>query len=181
MITPFLPGDSLIFMTAAIIATGKGIPAPLVIILFCAAAISGDTVNYQIGSLLRRKLSTHEHIPLINIKHVHKTQEFFEKHGGKTITIARFIPIIRTFAPFVAGAGKMKYRYFLLYNVIGAIIWVGLMFSIGYFFGNINIVRNNFSMFVIAIIVISLIPALVMFIYNKVQKKSIVKYAGHIQ
>lgn len=170
VVTPFLPGDSLIFATGAIAAAGGPICIPLVILLLYIAAISGDTVNYQIGHLLRNKVKNREHIRFIKMEYIDRTHAFFERNGGKAITIARFIPIIRTFAPFVAGVGEMSYKWFLGYNIIGGVSWVSLMFGIGYFFGNINYVKNHFSLIVIAIIVISVIPAIIAFIKNKVQK-----------
>ena len=128
-------------------------------------------MNYHIGHLLREKIQKREAIPLVNMKNIEKAQDFLKRHGGKTITIARFIPIIRTFDPFVAGAGKMSYRKFLTYNMIGGITWVTLLFGIGYFFGNISYVRTHFSLVIIAIIVISVIPAVVTFLGNKSKEK----------
>lgn len=170
VITPFLPGDSLIFATGAIAAVGGPISVPLILFLLCLAAVSGDTMNYHIGYLLRKKVNNREYIPLIKREYIDRTQAFFERNGGKTITIARFIPIIRTFAPFVAGVGKMGYRYFFKYNVIGGILWVMIMFGIGYFFGNISFVKSHFSLVVVAIVLISVIPAIVAFIRNRIKK-----------
>ena len=171
VVTPFLPGDSLIFATGAIAAVGGPIHIPLMIALLYIAAIAGDTVNYHIGHLLRKKVANREHIPLVKTEYIDRTHAFFEHHGGKTITIARFIPIIRTFAPFVAGVSEMSYRHFLLYNVIGGLSWVSLMFGIGYFFGNISFVKNHFSVVVVAIILISVLPAVVSFIRSKMNKQ----------
>lgn len=164
VITPFLPGDSLLFAAGAIAAAGGPINIPIIILLLYIAAISGDTLNYHIGHLLHEKVQKREKIPLVKMENIRKAQEFLERNGGKTITIARFIPIIRTFAPFVAGAGKMHYRKFLMYNVIGGISWVTLLFGIGYFFRNISYVKSHFSLVVIAII-----PAIVAFIKNKLK------------
>lgn len=172
VIMPFLPGDSLLFAAGAIAAAGGPINIPILLILLYIAAVSGDTMNYHIGHLLREKIQKREAIPLVNMKNIEKAQDFLKKHGGKTITIARFIPIIRTFAPFVAGAGKMPYQKFLTYNVIGGTAWVTLLFGIGYFFGNISYVKTHFSLVIIAIIIISVIPAVVTFIGNKSKKKS---------
>jgi membrane-associated protein len=172
VIMPFLPGDSLLFAVGAIAAAGGPINIPIILILLYVAAVSGDTMNYHIGHLLREKIQKREAIPLVNMKNIEKAQDFLKKHGGKTITIARFIPIIRTFAPFVAGAGKMPYRKFLTYNMVGGITWVTLLFGIGYFFGNISYVKTHFSLVIIAIIIISVIPAVVTFIGNKSKKKS---------
>jgi membrane-associated protein len=170
VITPFLPGDSLIFAIGAIAAAGGPISIPMIILLLYFAAIAGDTVNYQIGHLLREKVKKRERIPFIKMEYIDRTQAFFERNGGKTITIARFIPIIRTFAPFVAGVGKMPYKKFLGYNIIGGISWVTLLFGIGYFFGNISVVKNHFSLVVIAIILISVLPAVVAFLKNRIKK-----------
>jgi len=170
VITPFLPGDSIIFATAAIAAAGGHINIPIILILLYIAAISGDTVNYQIGHLLRKKVKNREHIPLVKIEYIDRTQRFFERNGGKTVTIARFIPIIRTFAPFIAGVGEMRYRKFLMYNIIGGLGWVSFMFAIGYFFGNITYIKEHFSLVVIAIIIISVMPVAVTYIKNKFVK-----------
>ena len=170
VVTPFLPGDSLIFAVGAIAAAGGPVSVPLILFLLYIAAVAGDTVNYQIGHLLREKVQKREHIPLIKMEYIDRTQAFFERNGGKTITIARFIPIIRTFAPFVAGVGRMRYKKFLGYNMIGGISWVTLLFGIGFFFGNISVVKNHFSLVVIAIILISILPAAVAFLRNKMKK-----------
>ena len=158
---PFLPGDSLLF--AAGTFAGLGLLDPLVIfVLLCAAAIFGDTVNYWVGFHSSSKLFKKE-AKWLNESYLERTKEFYKVHGKKTIILARFIPIIRTFAPFVAGIAKMNYRQFVSYNIIGGILWVFIFTLVGYFFGNIPIVRENFSLAVLAIIVISLIPAVVEF------------------
>lgn len=167
VITPFLPGDSLIFAVGAIAAAGGPVSKPLVLLLLCAAAVAGDTVNFHIGCAMREKVLRREKIPLVKQEHIDKTQAFFARNGGKTITIARFIPIIRTFAPFVAGVGEMKYRRFLMFNVAGGVSWVALMFSIGFFFGNISAVKSHFSLIVVAIIIISVIPAVAALIKSR--------------
>lgn len=172
VVTPFQPGDSLIFATGAIAAVGGPISIPLLLPLLYIAAVAGDTVNYQIGHLLRERVNRREHIRFIKMEYIDRTQSFFERNGGKTITIARFIPIIRTFAPFVAGVGEMSYRRFLGYNVIGGISWVTLLFGIGYFFGNISYVKNHFSLVVVAIILISVLPAGIAFIKSKRGKQN---------
>lgn len=161
----------MLFVTGAIAASGL-INIPGTILMLYIAAIMGDTLNYHIGHLLRGKVQKREKIPLVKMENIDKAQEFLERNGGKTITIARFIPIIRTFAPFVAGAGKMHYRKFLMYNVIGGISWVTLLLGIGYFFGNIPYVANHFSLVTIGIIIISVIPAIVAFVNNKLKKKN---------
>lgn len=167
VVTPFLPGDSLIFAAGAIAAAGGPIDAPLLLVLFYIAAVAGDTVNYQIGHLLREKVQHREHIRLIKTEYIDRTHAFFERNGGKTVTIARFIPIIRTFAPFVAGVGEMPYRKFFGFNVVGGILWVSLMFGFGHFFGNIPYIRSHFSLVVLAIVVISVLPVAVTFFKSR--------------
>lgn len=171
VITPFLPGDSLIFATGAAVAVGMPISAPLVLSLFYLAAVSGDTMNYHIGHLLRETVNSRRKIPLIKTEYIDRTHDFFERNGGKTITIARFVPIIRTFAPFVAGVSEMSYRHFIGYNVVGGILWVTLMFGIGYFFGDLSFVKNHFGVVVIAIILLSVAPAVVTFLRNKAKNR----------
>ena len=157
VITPFLPGDSLLFAAGALAGLGY-INIYTMTISLIVAAIIGDGVNYWIGHKVGPKIFQKEDVLFLNKKYLLKAQEFYEKHGKKTIFLARFIPIIRTFAPFVAGIGKMPYKEFLSYNVIGAIVWVTLFLWTGYFFGNLTIVKDNFSLVVIAIIIISFIP-----------------------
>lgn len=171
VITPFLPGDSLIFAIGAIAAVDGSVNIPIVVIMLYVAAVAGDTMNYHIGHLLRKKVNNREHIPLIKWEYIDRTHAFFEKHGGKTITIARFIPIIRTFAPFVAGVSEMSYRHFILYNITGGVSWVTLMFGIGFFFGNIEFVKNHFGVVVIAIILISVLPAVITFLRERTKKE----------
>lgn len=134
------------------------------------AAILGDTLNYHIDHFLRESVKKRENIRFIKIEYIDRAQEFLKRNGGKTITIARFIPIIRTFAPFVAGVGEMPYRSFLGYNVIGGVVWVTLFLGIGYFFGNISYVKSHFALILIAVIGISIIPAIVASIGNKLKK-----------
>ena len=171
VVTPFLPGDSIIFATGAIAAAGGAINGPVVVLLFYAAAIVGDTVNYKIGSMLSKRVQKREHIRFVKMEYIDRTNIFFEKHGGMTITIARFIPIIRTFAPFVAGVGSMPYKRFLSYNVAGGIAWVSFFFAIGYFFGNITFVKNHFGLVVIVIVVISVVPAVIAFFKSRKSAK----------
>lgn len=172
VVTPFLPGDSIIFATAALAATGEAVSIPITLTLFYVAAVVGDTVNYHFGYMLRQKVQRREKIRFVKMEYIDRTQAFFERHGGMTITIARFIPIIRTFAPFVAGVGSMRYKRFLKYNIAGGISWVTFFFVIGYFFGNIPFVKNHFSLVVIAIIFISVVPIAVTFINSKLKKSA---------
>ncbi len=158
--TPFLPGDSLLFAGGAFAALGSFNLVLLLLILWLAAFL-GDTANYWIGHFFGQKIIDNPKIPFINQEHINRTQEFYRKHGGKTIFLARFIPIIRTFAPFVAGVGKMDYLKFVSYNIAGGFSWVFAFTLLGYFFGNIPQVKHNFSIVVIAIIFISVVPLLV--------------------
>ena len=155
--TPFLPGDSLLFVVGAFAALGSFKLFWLIIILI-SAAIIGDSVNYTIGKLIGEKLLLKGNSRFFKKEHVEKTHKFYEKHGGKTIILARFIPIVRTFAPFVAGIGEMNYFKFLIYNVVGGILWVGIFVLGGYYFGNIPVVKENFPIVVAVIIVISVLP-----------------------
>lgn len=156
VVFPFLPGDSLLFAAGALAATGS-LNVWVVFGLLAAAAILGDTVNYWIGNRVGPRVFK-EDVRFLKREHLERTQKFYEKHGGKTIFLARFIPIIRTFAPFVAGVGTMRYGKFIAYNVVGGLVWTSGFTFAGYFFGNIPIVRDNFGLVVIAIIVISVLP-----------------------
>jgi membrane-associated protein len=165
VVTPFLPGDSLLFAVGALSATeGSPISVWLVGVLLCIAAIVGDAVNYAIGRRIGPKVFSSETSRLLNRGHLLRAKAFYERHGGKTIIIARFAPIIRTFAPFVAGIGQMSYPRFAFYNVIGGVAWVWSFLLLGFWFGNREIVKKNFTLVIFAIIVISLIPAVVEFI-----------------
>jgi membrane-associated protein len=159
VVTPFLPGDSLIFAAATFAARGALNPW-LLFFSLAVAAIAGDTANYWIGHAIGAKAFTGE-VKWIKKEYMERTHAFFEKHGGKTIFLARFVPIIRTFAPFVAGVGKMTYGHFITWNLVGGLTWVALFTTAGYFFGNIPFVQDNFELVIIAIIVISVIPAVV--------------------
>jgi membrane-associated protein len=154
---PFLPGDSLLFVAGALAVTGS-INLVLLMLLLMAAAILGDTANYWIGHHTGRRI-VRSRSRLLNKDHLKQAESFYERHGGKTIIIARFIPFIRTFAPFVAGLGKMRYPRFLTYNIIGGVLWVAVFMLAGYFFGNLPIVRDNFGLFVVAIIVVTVAAA----------------------
>jgi membrane-associated protein len=166
--TPFLPGDSLLFAAGAFAALGS-FNIFFLIGMFWVAAFLGDTANYWIGHFFGQKLIDNPKIP-INQSHIDKTQKFYDKHGGKTIFLARFIPIVRTFAPFVAGIGKMEYKKFITYNASGALAWVSGFTMLGYFFGNFKSVKENFSIVVFAIIGISVAPIIVEFIRSKTRK-----------
>jgi membrane-associated protein len=157
VVTPFLPGDSLLFAAGAFAALGSfNITGLFVLLAF--AAVLGDTANYWIGHYLGERVFS-GNIRFLKKEYLEKTQAFYEKHGGKTIFLARFIPIIRTFAPFVAGVGRMRYGYFITYNIVGGIIWTALFIFAGFFFGNLPVVQENFSLVIIAIVVISVLPA----------------------
>ncbi|WP_252213266.1 DedA family protein [Clostridium sp. VAP41] len=170
VVTPFLPGDSLIFAAATFAAMGA-LNIYTLVILLIVAAILGDTVNYEIGRLFGNKLIKNN---IVKKDHIEKTNKFYEKHGVKTIMFARFIPIVRTIAPFVAGIGKMNYKDFILFNVIGGNLWVMILSICGYFFGNIRFVRNNLSLILIGMIIISVLPAIIVFI-NEKRKNSLIK------
>lgn len=158
VVMPFLPGDSLLFAAGAIVPICPNLNVGIVFAVILIAAILGDTVNYHIGRWLGPKVFSRPKSWLLNTKHLERAQHFYEKHGGKTIVMARFIPIIRTFAPFVAGIGKMDYMRFLIYNVAGALAWAGSLVFAGYFFGQMEWVKKNFSVIILAIIVISVLP-----------------------
>lgn len=164
---PFLPGDSLLFAAGAFSALGSLNPW-LIFGLLSVAAILGDTCNYWIGHFFGQKIIDNPKIP-INQGHIDKTNLFFAKHGGKTIFLARFVPIVRTFAPFVAGIGKMDYKKFISYNLFGGVAWVGLFTFAGYFFGNVSFIKHNFSVVIIAIILVSIIPMLLHFLSRSKQ------------
>jgi len=166
VVTPFLPGDSLIFAAGAFCALGS-LNIVLLFPLLAAAAIIGDSVNYAIGRRLSEPIRQKGRLKFIKREHLERTAAFFERHGGKTIVIARFIPIIRTFAPFVAGAGEMRYRSFFRYNVLGGLLWVSLFSFLGFFFGSRQWVQEHFSVILIAIILISLTPPLFMKLLEK--------------
>jgi membrane-associated protein len=169
VVTPFLPGDSLLFASGALAASTGQLNIMLLFVLMATAAILGDTANYWIGHKIGPKAFT-SNSRFLKKEYLDRTHAFYEKHGGKTIFFARFIPIIRTFAPFVAGIGEMTYGHFITYNVVGGIVWTGLFLFAGYFFGKIPFVENNFSLVVIAIILISVLPAVVEIIRNRKQK-----------
>lgn len=157
VVTPFLPGDSLLFAAGTFAGTGH-LSLPMILLSLSAAAILGDTVNYAIGRRFGEAILAREGMWLIRREHITRTEQFFDRHGGKAVVLARFAPIVRTFAPFVAGAGRMRYRRFMAYNVTGGIAWVFLCTLAGYAFGNIPIVRDNFSIVVLGIVFVSVLP-----------------------
>ncbi len=166
VVTPFLPGDSLLFAAGTFAALGS-LDVMWLIVLLSIAAVAGDTVNYWIGHASGPKVFSKEKSRLFNKEYLHRTHQFYEKYGGKTIIIARFIPIIRTFAPFVAGIGSMTYGRFITYNVVGGIGWVIILTFGGYFFGNIPFIKNNFSFAIAAIIVLSILPGIIEFLRHR--------------
>lgn len=160
VVTPFLPGDSLLFAAGAVCAIGA-LNAPLLIVLLIIAAVLGDGVNYAIGARFGDKVFTSDTSRLFNRRHLERTHQFYEKYGGKTIVLARFVPIVRTFAPFVAGIGKMSYSRFALYNVVGAVAWVVIFVVLGLLFASQEIVKKNFSIVVFGIIAVSIMPMII--------------------
>jgi membrane-associated protein len=170
VVTPFLPGDSLLFAAGAFAATGA-LDVGVLFVLLAIAAIVGDTVNYWVGNRIGPRAFEGD-IRFMKKEYLVRTQEFYDKHGGKTIFLARFIPIIRTFAPFVAGVGTMRYGKFIVYNVVGALVWTSLFIFAGYFFGNIPFVQENFGLVVIAIILISVIPIGYEFVAHQVRGRA---------
>jgi membrane-associated protein len=157
VVTPFLPGDSLLFAAGAIAARGS-LDVGLLAALLAAAAIGGDAVNYAVGRTLGDRLIAGGRIKLIRQEHLERTHQFYERHGARTIILARFVPIVRTFAPFVAGLGRMTYRRFATYNVVGGVAWIVLFVFAGFFFGNLALVRDHFGLVILAIIFISFAP-----------------------
>jgi len=167
VVTPFLPGDSLLFAAGALAATGA-LDLRLLFLLLAGAAILGNTVNYSIGRFVGPRVfrgeTTHR---LLNRQHLDRAHAFFEKYGGMAVVLTRFVPIIRTFVPFVAGAGAMRYPTFALYNVAGGVLWVGICLAAGYLFGNVPVVKNNFSLAALGIVAVSMIPMLVEWMKHK--------------
>jgi membrane-associated protein len=166
VVIPFLPGDSLIFAAGAFAAKGD-MKLSILFIILCIAAVAGDTVNYEIGHYIGPKIFKQDNIKFLNKEHLERTHKFYEKYGGKTIIFARFIPIIRTFAPFVAGIGQMGYKKFISYNIIGGISWICLFLFGGFLFGNVPVVKNNFTTVIYAIVVISVMPAAIEYFRQK--------------
>ena len=169
VIMPFLPGDSLLFVAGAIAANGV-MDVQFLAVLLMLAAFTGDNTNYWIGRYLGPKIFSRTDSRILNRKHLDKTNLFYEKHGGKTIIFARFLPIFRTFAPFVAGIGRMTYTTFMSYSAIGSLLWINFFIFGGYFFGNVPIVKNNLSFFIFGIVFISIIPGIIQFVRSWFEK-----------
>lgn len=171
VVAPFLPGDSLLFAAGAFAATTVLDPVTLTFVLILAA-VMGDSANYWIGERIGERAFEPGRYRFLKPEYLEKTHRFYEKYGGKTIVIARFVPIVRTFAPFLAGVGSMSYRYFLTYNVVGGILWVVILVWCGYLFGNLSFVRNNFSWVILAIIVLSVMPAVIEYLRDRRHSRS---------
>ncbi len=168
VVTPFLPGDSLLFVAGALCGMGA-LQLELLVPLLIAASFSGDNTNYWIGRLLGLRLIKRMNGKFIKREHLDKAHAFYEKHGGKTIIIARFLPIVRTYAPFVAGVGLMRYRLFVLFSALGSVLWIVSLTVAGYLFGNIPVVKNNLTLIILGIIAITLLPALLELIRHRKQ------------
>ncbi len=168
VVAPFLPGDSLLFVTGALCGMGS-LELQVLLPLLLLAAFGGDNTNYWIGRLLGLRLLTHASPRFIKHEHLEKTHQFFDKHGGKTIIFARFLPIIRTFAPFVAGIGTMTYRSFVMFSAMGSLAWIGSLTLAGYFFGNIPVIKNNLTLMIVGIVFVSFIPAILEFLRHRRQ------------
>ncbi|WP_263264852.1 DedA family protein [Pseudomonas sp. RIT-PI-S] len=160
VVTPFLPGDSLLFIAGAV-AAGGGMDPLVLAALLIAAAVLGDSTNYVVGRTLGEKLFANPHSKLFRRDYLARTQAFYDRHGGKTVTLARFLPIIRTFAPFVAGVARMPYLRFLAFSVAGTLGWVGGLVTLGYFFGNVPFIKHNLTLLVLAIVLLSFLPMII--------------------
>jgi len=172
VVTPFLPGDSLLFTAGALSALPtNSISVHIIVVLLAIAAILGDAANYTIGRFFGEKLFSNPNSKIFKQSYLLKTKDFYAKHGGKTIIIARFMPIIRTFAPFVAGMGEMSYKRFGIFNITGGILWVTIFCYAGYFFGNLEIVQKNLKLIIIAIIILSILPAVFEILRNKINSR----------
>jgi membrane-associated protein len=174
VVTPFLPGDSLLFAAGTFAALGA-LDMMWLFVILSIAAIAGDTVNYWIGAYVGPKVFHKEKVRFLNREYLDRTHQFYEKYGGKTIIIARFVPIIRTFAPFVAGIGSMTYWRFISYNVIGGVAWILICTLAGYLFGNLPIVRENFSLVILAIIIISVLPGIIEYMRHRLAPATVNK------
>ncbi|WP_210641240.1 DedA family protein [Pseudomonas sp. Tri1] len=171
VVTPFLPGDSLLFIAGAVAAGGAMDPLLLAGLLMLAA-ILGDSTNYLIGRTAGEKLFSNPNSKIFRRDYLQQTHDFYDKHGGKTVTLARFLPIIRTFAPFVAGVGKMNYLRFLGFSVLGTVLWVGGLVTLGYFFGNVPFIKQNLSLLVVGIILLSLLPMIISLVRSKMSQRA---------
>ncbi|BCA26907.1 DedA family protein [Metapseudomonas otitidis] len=168
VVTPFLPGDSLLFIAGAVCANGAMDPVLLALLLM-SAAILGDSTNYLIGRTTGERLFSRPNSKIFRRDYLERTHEFYDRHGGKTVTLARFLPIVRTFAPFVAGVGRMPYGRFVAFSVAGSILWVGGLVTLGYFFGNVPFIKQNLSLLVIGIILLSLLPMIIGFLHRRLR------------
>ncbi|WP_053151823.1 DedA family protein [Pseudomonas sp. Pf153] len=171
VVTPFLPGDSLLFIAGAVAAGGAMDPVLLAGLLMLAA-ILGDSTNYLIGRTAGEKLFSNPNSKIFRRDYLQQTHDFYDKHGGKTVTLARFLPIIRTFAPFVAGVGKMNYLRFFGFSVLGTVLWVGGLVTLGYFFGNVPFIKQNLSLLVVGIILVSLLPMIISLVRSKMSQRA---------
>lgn len=170
VVTPFLPGDSLLFVAGTLAARADNdMNVILLMFIIIAAAIIGDSANFEIGKHFGKRMFSNPKSRIFKQEYLQRTHDFYERHGGKTIILARFVPIVRTFAPFVAGMGRMNYRYFFSYNVIGAVVWVLSFVLLGYFVGNIKWVQDNLKLLMVVIIVVSVMPGIVEFLRNKMK------------
>lgn len=172
VVAPFLPGDSLLFVIGALCGMGS-LELQIAMPLLIAAAFLGDNTNYWIGRLLGLRLLEHASPRFIRHEHLEKTHAFYAKHGGKTVIFARFLPIIRTFAPFVAGIGTMNYRHYVMFSIIGGVSWIGSLILAGYFFGNIPVIKDNLTLMILVIVFVSFIPALLEFIRHRRRQKTL--------
>ncbi len=172
VVTPFLPGDSLLFVAGSL-ATSDGLNPTLLYFLLLIGAILGNTVNYFIGRYLSEKILSQGKIRFIKSEYLDRTQSYYQRYGGWTLIIARFLPIVRTFAPFMAGVGKMNYMKFMVYNVVGAFLWISFFYLGGYLFGNLPIVRENFSLVVLIILVVSIVPLVAHFVRGYFKKVAV--------
>jgi len=167
VVTPFLPGDSLLFVAGTLAAAGGGLNVEWLIPLLIAASFGGDNTNYWIGHHLGPRVFRHNNSRLLNHEYLDRTRAFYDRHGGKTILLARFLPILRTFAPFVAGVGRMPYARFLGFSLTGSVLWIGLFVLAGYFFGHLPVVRQNLTLMMLGIIVVSLLPGTIAWLHHR--------------
>lgn len=173
VVTPFLPGDSLLFAVGALAARPEGLNLVLLLVLLPIAAILGDAVNYWVGQAVGPRVFRRKESRWLNPRHLERTHAFYEKYGGKTIIIARFMPIIRTFAPFVAGMGRMNYARFTAYNISGGLIWIFFFVIIGFYFGNLPVVKKNFTLVIMGIIVLSMMPPVIEYLRHRLKSKPV--------